>query len=328
MPKNDPKPIKSANSLSGAKPVPWWLIAIALVLVLFVLAAVAVMVAFPSNEGGTSGIPSILPQSGIAIIPLKGEISNESSGGGLGSSASLTANDIVDMIDEAENDSSVGAIFLDIDSPGGEVVASKQIVYRIRESKKPVYSYINSVGASGAYYVASATKYIMADEDSITGSIGVISIGYNLEGLLKKIGVEAEVLKVGKYKDMGSPYREMTQDENAILQEILEQAYRNFRANVLEFRKEKLTYSQLDSVADGRILTGRQAYNKGLVDELLTRQEAIDKAAELAGIKNPNNVQYGQTEFSVYDLFFSSGKSFGSGFVSSLQVENAPPKIS
>ena|SRR3989344_850228 len=327
MPKNDPKPIKSANSLSGAKPVPWWLIAIALVLVLFVLAAVAVMVAFPSNEGGTSGIPSILPQSGIAIIPLKGEISNESSGGGLGSSASLTANDIVDMIDEAENDSSVGAIFLDIDSPGGEVVASKQIVYRIRESKKPVYSYINSVGASGAYYVASATKYIMADEDSITGSIGVISIGYNLEGLLEKIGVKASVMKVGQYKDMGSPYRDMSADENELLQEILNQAYNNFRANVLEFRKDKLAPATLDSVADGRILTGTQAREKNLVDELLTRQQAIDRAAELSGITDPQIVAYGQKEFSIYDLFFASGKSFGNGFISSISAQNAPPSI-
>ena len=322
MPKDSFKGQKPMQ-LAPSQALDWRIIAIIGVVALIFLSLVFIIIAMPSAEGSNA---LTLTGNGIAIITLKGEITNESSGG-FGSTAQ-TANGIVDLIDQAEKDSSIGAILLDIDSPGGEVVASKQIVYKIRASKKPIYSYINSVGASGAYYVAAATKYVMADEDSITGSIGGISIGYNLEGLLKKIGVEAEVLKVGKYKDMGSPYREMTQDENAILQEILEQAYRNFRANVLEFRKEKLTYSQLDSVADGRILTGRQAYNKGLVDELLTRQAAIDKAAELAGIKNPNNVQYGQTEFSVYDLFFSSGKSFGSGFVSSLQVENAPPKIS
>ncbi len=320
---------KTARRPAAEEPVPakkpfdWKPIAIVAGIAFILIIAVFIALALNYSKNGTTYTP--LGANGIAIIPLKGEISNEQQGG-LGST-SYTANDMVDLIDEAEKDPSVGAILIDIDSPGGEVVASKEIVHKIRDSKKPVYSYINSVGASGAYYIAAATSYIMADEDSITGSIGVISIGYNLEGLLEKIGVKADVLKVGKYKDMGSPYRGMTPDENELMQAILGQAYSNFRANVLEFRKGKLTAVQLDRVADGRILTGRQAYEKNLVDELMPRQKAIDRAAELAGIKNPKTISYSQKEFSLYDLFFSSGKSFGSGFVSSLNVSSAPPKI-
>ncbi len=291
-------------------------IALLLIALLGIAAIILVLPPLQNTAAGGAYVPN-----GVAIIPLKGEISNGDSGDG------ASANSVVEMIEQAENDPAVGAVFLDIDSPGGEVVASKLIVYKVRESKKPVYSYINSVGASGAYYIASASKYIMADEDSITGGIGVISIGFNLEGLLEKLGIKASVLKVGKYKDIGSPFKGMTEDENRIVQEILEQAYGNFRANVLEFRKGKIAAAQLDSVADGRILTGTQALKANLVDELLTREKAIGRAAELSGIKSPNKIQYGEKEFSLSDFFFSSGKSFGSGIVSSLGAESAAPEI-
>ena len=302
-------------------PVSWKTAAILGISALFL---VAVLLALVSITVG--GLPALSPASGIAVIPLKGEISNEGSGV-LGGAAAPTANDIVALIDEAENDGSIGAIFIDIDSPGGEVVASKQIAYRLREAEKPVYSYINSVGASGAYYVAAASDYIMSDEDSITGSIGVVSISYNLEGLLEKIGVRANVFKVGEHKDMGSPFREMTYDENVLLMEILAQAYEGFRGDILEFRGGSLTAASLDRVADGRILTGRQAKQSGLVDELLTRSAAIERAAELAGIKEPELVHYGMRPPSIYDILFASGRSFGTGLVSSIGAEGQPPKI-
>ncbi len=290
-----------------------------LLVIFFVLIAVLWLVA----SGAGSGSPLILRPSGIAIIPLKGEITND-----VGSSfgAPLTANEIVEMIDEAEKSPDIGAILIDIDSPGGEAVASKQIVYRIREAKKPVYSYINSVGASGAYYVAASTAHIMADRDSITGSIGVISVIPNVEELLGKIGVKVNVLKEGEHKDLGSPFREMTPEDKAIFQSVLNQIYSDFKADVLAFRDGKLSRQQLEEIADGRILSGKQAFYAMLVDELVSsRKKAISRAAQLAGIERPHEVPYGKREFTFSDILFSAGDSFGSGFVKSLRISASAP---
>jgi len=259
-----------------------------------------------------------MPQ-GIAIIPLKGEISNN-----VGSfDSTLSSDKIVELIEEAESNPSVGAIFIDIDSPGGGVVASKQIVYKIRASKKPVYSYINSVGASGAYYVAAATDYIMADEDSITGSIGVISIVLNFQELLDNIGVKVTILKEGKFKAIGSPFAEFTEEEQEIFQGILTQVFIGFKEDILEFRSGKLSQSTLESVADGRILSGRQALESNLVDELLPKEQALNRAAELAGIKNPNYIYYEKTNLTFFDVLFESGRALGSGFVSSIRTSDS-----
>ncbi|MFH1391497.1 MAG: signal peptide peptidase SppA [Candidatus Diapherotrites archaeon] len=284
--------------------------------ILFILIVFAVILLFPI--GSDFGPPGFVAP-GIAIIPLKGEITNST-----GSfSADLSADEIVQMLDDADNDSSIGAILIDIDSPGGGVVPSKQIVYKVRSVKKPVYSYINSSGASGAYYVASATDYIMADEDSITGSIGVISMILNFEKLFDDLGIGVTVLKEGEFKAIGSPFKELSEDEESILQSILIQIYEGFKEDVLEFRGDKLTRSQLDSVADGRILSGRQAFQKNLVDELLTKEQAVDRAAELAGIKEPIIITYGKKDLSFLELFFSSGQAFGQGFISSIKTSDS-----
>jgi len=285
-------------------------------IILFILIVFAILLLFPI---GTDFEPTGFVAPGIAVIPLKGEITNIT-----GSfSADLSADEIVQMLDDADNDSSIGAILIDIDSPGGSVVPSKQIVYKVRSVKKPVYSYINSSGASGAYYVASATDYIMADEDSITGSIGVISMVLNFEKLFDDLGIGVTVLKEGEFKAIGSPFKELSEDEESILQSILVQIYEGFKEDVLEFRGDKLTRSQLDSVADGRILSGRQAFQKNLVDELLTKEQAVDRAAELAGIKEPIIINYKKDDLSFLELFFSSGQAFGQGFISSIKTSDS-----
>src|SRR3989338_2598957 len=191
---------KKALSGSGLK----ILILIGGAFAFLLLLIIAVAILFPAAAGGA------YKAQGVAIIPLKGEIKKE---GGGAFAQTFTANEIISMIDEADKNPAVGAVFLDIDSPGGEVVASKQIAYKVHETKKPVYSYINSVGASGGYYAAAASDYIMADPDSITGSIGVISVMFNAEGLLEKLGLKATVLKEGGFKDTGSPFSELTAEK-------------------------------------------------------------------------------------------------------------------
>ncbi|GEM_PF-189364 len=288
---------------------------------LFALGLLSVFVLALFSGGPADGIAFDGKPNGIAIIPLKGEISND---GGGSLSGPLAADEIVQMIDDAQNSSDVGAILIDIDSPGGEVIASKQIVYKIRGSKKPVYSYIGSTGASGAYYVAAATSHIMADRDSITGSIGVISIVPNVAGLLEKLGIQMNVIKEGEHKDIGSPFREMTEGDRAIFQSVLSQIFENFKQDVLTFRSGKIGRAGLERIADGRILSGKQAYDAGLVDELvLTRAKAVARAGELANIKGPHEIPYGKRQFGLSDLLFSAGESFGSGLVKSLNISSS-----
>ena len=305
MPLKNPEKARNASGFGpfgGISPV---VILAAAALIVFIL----LLIVAASFSGGLEGYAS----PSIAIIPIKGEISNSDDGA---LSGTLSANEAIGFIDEADKDPRVGAIFLDIDSPGGEIVASKQLAYKVHDAKKPVYAYINSVGASGGYYIAAASDYVMADEDSITGSIGVISILLNVQELMQKIGVKATVLKEGNLKDMGSPFKEPTADENAVFEKILSQAFNNFKRDVLSFRQGKLSPSMLDEIADGRVLTGRQAFDANLLDGLTTREKALQKSAELAGLKNPGHIQYGRRELSFSDLFFSAGKSFFSGAMS------------
>jgi len=277
-------------------------------LILLVLLALILSLAFSSSFSGLSGE--------IAVISIKGDIVSSSDS----FSASMTSKDIAAKIKEADSDPFIKAIFLDIDSGGGSVVATKEIVYAVREANKPVVSYIGEVGASGAYYIAAASDFIVADEDSLTGSIGVISISANLKGLLEKLGIKMEVLKEGEFKDMGSPYKELTEDEEQLLNEILLQASTNFKQDILDFRKDKLTEQKFYSVADGRIISGRKALEVGLIDLTGTRNQAIDKAAELAGITGePTLREFTQPQADLLSLMAKSGYSFGTGFISAVR---------
>ncbi len=281
-------------------------------LALLVLLVLFLVFSFPSS--------SIL-QKEVAIIPLKGEISSESSGG-FGSTY-YSSQEIVDLLEDAKNDPAIGVIFLDIDSGGGSVVASKQIVYKVREVKqtKPVVSYIGEVGASGAYYVASAGNYIISDADSITGSIGVISIVPNVQELLEKIGVKVEIIKAGKFKAAGSPFEELSDEERQMIESIIQDTFVQFKSDVLSFRQPKLSPQVLDRVADGRILSGRQALSLNLVDELLPREQAIEKAARIGGITGkPVTQAYSKPALSIFDLFLLGGQAFGQGLRQSVSV--------
>ncbi len=263
----------------------------------------------------TSGENLSLSLSGkLAVIPIKGEIGSTDA-----LRDAVSAEHVVEDLEEAENDSSIQGIFLDIDSPGGSVVPTKQIVYKIREIEKPIVAYVGETGASGAYYIAAASDYIMADEDSLTGSIGVISLVPNLEGLLEKIGAKMQVFKEGENKAFASPFTEMTEEQRAIMQGLLSDIYGKFKSDVLSFRKGKVKVRLFNELADGRVLSGRQALDAGLIDATGTRKEALKKAAELAGIEGePELVKYGKKELSLVDFFMEAGSAFGGAFRQSL----------
>ncbi|MBS3063071.1 MAG: signal peptide peptidase SppA [Candidatus Diapherotrites archaeon] len=286
------------------------LVGLAAFLFLFGLALVlSLFVASTAGDGATLSFGKKL-----AVLPVKGEISSEKS-----VRDGVYADDLVEDLDKAEKDSTVAGIFLDIDSPGGSVVPTKQIVYKIRSLEKPVVAYIGEMGASGGYYIAASADYVVADEDSLTGSIGVISLLPNLQGLLEKIGVKMEVLKEGENKAIASPFTELTADQRKIMQGLLSDVYAKFKADVLAFRKGKVRLKLFDELADGRILSGRQALDAGLIDLTGSKEDALKKAAELSGIEGePELVKYEKKELSLLDFFMQAGSAFGYSFKNAL----------
>lgn len=202
---------------------------------------------------------------------------------------------------------SVKAIVLRIDSPGGGVVPSQEIhdaVKRVRDkNNKAVVASMGTVAASGGYYIAVATDRIIANPGTLTGSIGVIMELANVEGLLKKIGVQSVVVKSGRYKDIGSPFRAMGEEDRRILQTVMDDVHRQFIEAVAEGRSLDLADVRL--LADGRVFTGRQAKAAKLVDDLGDLQDAIKLAADLAGIEGEPKVVEPKKRFSLRDLIES-----------------------
>ncbi len=226
----------------------------------------------------------------IAIVEIKGVIT-QSSG-------------IIEEINQYQEDEGVKAIILRIDSPGGGVGPAQEIHREILKfklkSKKKVVTSMGSVAASGGYYIACASDLIIANPGTITGSIGVLMEFTNIEELFKKIGIKGVVLKSGEHKDIGSPFREMTPEEKRIIQEVIDNVHRQFVQAVAEGRK--MDREKVMQIADGRILTGEQAKQIGLVDQIGNLQDAIDIVAKMVGIEGKPNILYPKRRFSLWEL--------------------------
>ncbi len=190
---------------------------------------------------------------------------------------------IADVIKKAGENDNVKAIVLRVDSPGGSVVGSNEIYEALLELEKPIVVSMGEMGASGGYYISCAADQIMVNPSTLTGSIGVIAQMPNVKELMDKIGVEVNVIKSGKLKDEGSPFRPMTEEEKAIWQEIIDEAYDQFVTIVAEGRD--LPKDEVREIADGRIYTGLQAIELDLADEEGNLPDAIKLAAELGDIK-------------------------------------------
>ncbi|HBA26193.1 MAG TPA: signal peptide peptidase SppA [Nitrospinae bacterium] len=194
--------------------------------------------------------------------------------------------DIVRQIKKYREDSSIKGIVLRIDSPGGAVGPSQEIykeVLKTTERKKVVAS-MGGLAASGGYYIACAANKVFANPGTITGSIGVIMAFSHFEELMKKLGLKTTVIKSGKFKDAGSPVRELTEEEKKILQSVSDDIHGQFIEAVANGRNLKIEL--VKELADGRIFSGRQAKESGLIDELGTLEDAISYATKLAGIKD------------------------------------------
>ncbi|MBI5788626.1 MAG: signal peptide peptidase SppA [Candidatus Schekmanbacteria bacterium] len=194
--------------------------------------------------------------------------------------------DVLKQLDEYHKNDTVKAILLRIDSPGGGVAASQEIYQAVKkiteEGKQKVVVSMGSVAASGGYYIACAADSIIANPGTITGSIGVIMEFANIEELIKKVGVKTTVVKTGPHKDLGSPTREMTPEDLAVMQEMIDDVYDQFLQAVSEGRDMEI--EQIKPLADGRIYSGRKAKELGLIDDLGNINEALEVTAQMAGI--------------------------------------------
>jgi len=259
-------------------------------------------------------------QNKIAVITVDGVItSHEFDGSG---------NSMVDVIqaqlDRAADDKRVKAVILRVDSPGGEVLASDEIYKAIRAFEtdepddhgkpgrkgKPVICSMGSLAASGGYYISSGCRWIVANELTITGSIGVIMHGWNYRGLMDKVGVAPMTFKSGKFKDMLSGERapsEIPPEERAMVQGLIDETYGKFKdvvadgrsaAHELNKKSGKMLADNWEDFADGRVVSGKQALELGLVDQLGDFDDTVDRAMEIAHLKSANLVEYRER----YDL--------------------------
>jgi len=236
---------------------------------------------------------SHLPVGGdrIALVAVEGTITD--------------ARDIVAQLHRYRDQPNVKAVVLRIDSPGGAVAPSQEIYTEVlklrRETGKLVVASLGGVAASGGYYVAAATDRIVANPGTITGSIGVIMQIPNLGGLLEKVGIRATIIKAGRYKDLASITRDLTEPERQILQGVMDDVHSQFIEAVATGRR--MDRAKVEPLADGRIFSGRQALALGLVDELGDLADAVDRAARLVGITGrPRIVQERRSRFSLWDL--------------------------
>ena len=215
----------------------------------------------------------------IALIRIEGPI--------------LDSRATVDELETYGDDPLVKAIVLRLDTPGGGVAPSQEIynaVKRVRLDKhKTVVASMGNVAASGGYYIAVASDRILANPGSLTGSIGVVMQLANLENLMNKIGVKNIVIKSGRYKDVGSPFRMMGEEDRHLLQSVLDDAHRQFIEAVATGRS--LDAADVEALADGRIFTGQQAKDVLLVDDLGDLTDAVKLAADMSGLQSPPVVE-------------------------------------
>lgn len=289
---------REQSSSSPADPVPggrrkrplfWGLLGGCLLL--FILMTVASAAIAYWSRGTT---PNFSLHNSIAVVTIEGEIWESRS--------------IVEALEDYAADRRVEAIIVRIDSPGGAIVPSQEIysaIMRLREeTDKPIVASMAGLAASGGYYIAAACDRIVANPGTITGSIGVIAQWLNYEGVLEWARITPVTITSGTMKDVGSPFREMSPEEREYFQSLLGAMHEQFIDAVHQARSDTLSRDQLVEIADGRVYTGEQAVEIGLVDDLGTMWDAIDIAADMAGLEDPDVIWPRPRTPTFFEIFF------------------------
>jgi len=246
-----------------------------------IMVVVAIMIFIPL-------VTMITGPTTVAVIPIYGQIGY----GASNENITVAHPDIFNqMMDDAINDPSIGAIVLDINSPGGSPVAAEEMLKKVNSSQKPVIARISDTGSSAAYMVASGADEIVASPSSWVGSIGVILTLADLSDYYQKQGIDIYSITGGKYKDMGADYRDLTPEERAMLQKMVDEEYDYFISIIAENRNLSLDY--VKSIAEGKPYTGKQGLDVNLVDYLGGKEYAIELAANKTHLTNYRVYDYG-----------------------------------
>lgn len=239
-----------------------------IILVIVILFFVTLLLPFLINP------PSIGPK--VAVLDITGIITKSDA--------------TIKLIHTYRDDSNVKAIVLRINSPGGSVAPVQEIHRELTKLEKPIVASMGGSAASGGYYIACAANTIVANQGTLTGSIGVIMQFIKVKGLYEKVGLEQQVIKSGQFKDAGSMFRDLTDEDKAVLQSTVDDVYNQFVDAIHEARKEHLTRDQIINLADGRIYSGNQALEHKLIDQIGNLQDAIVVAGKLGNIEGKPKV--------------------------------------
>lgn len=286
-------------------------LAILLMLVLIsIIAVVDISTRVETKKSLNIGRDMIKTGPGVAIVRIDGPIELTGPESFMGRPSGAEA--VVKRLAELENDSSIKAVVLRINSPGGTVAATQEIYQKVLEVRKKniiVVASMGDIAASGGYYIASACNYIVANYGTITGSIGVIAYSPNLKNLMDKFGIKMNVIKSGKYKDILSTHRDMSDEERIMLQEMIDSSYHKFVSDIA--RGRNMNQNDIYPVADGRVMNAETALKYKLIDQLGTFNDSIAKAKELAGLDADAPVY--EEQVSPFNEILGSMNSFFSG---------------
>jgi protease-4 len=268
-----------------------WFLGILGVLALLAIGFTLLIVSFISSSSERTETLTIGSGDRIAVIDLRGEITS--------------SEDVVRQLKKYRGNSGVKAIVLHIDSPGGGVVASQEMYEEVRKTRdggKPVIVSMGSLAASGGYYVSCGATRLVANRGTLTGSVGVISEFLQVKDALEKLGISLKTIKAGKLKDAGSPTKKMTEEDQTYFQSLMDDVHRQFMDVVA--RERRMSAEKVRELADGRVFTGEQAVELGLVDTLGTFEDAVKIAAGIAGISGEPSIVRERRRQPWWDLMF------------------------
>lgn len=231
------------------------------------------------------GSTGLFGSTSVAVIPIYGEISY----GNNGTNQVITPDEFQKAITEADNDPSVGAIVLDINSPGGSTVASNEMMEMVKNTSKPTVAWIGESGTSGAYLVASACDKIITTNSSMIGNIGAIITLTDLSKYYNNTGINTYSIKSGEYKDIGADYRNLSPNETKMLQKIVDHDADNFKIEIAKNRK--LSKSYINNISNGEIYDGSEAKDKKLVDKIGSKKDAIEYGRKMGNLSSNYEVK-------------------------------------
>lgn len=266
----------------------------------------------------TSGVSAIV--GNVGLIEINGPILLEEDG----MSFSPSAKDIAKNIKTFADSPNIKAIRIDITSPGGSVSAAETILSSLDYAKskgKKIVVFMREIAASGGYYVSVPADYIIASRGTITGSIGVIVSTINLKGLFEKIGIKPYTFKSGEFKDILSPYRDISEPEKKLIQKIVDTYYKRFIEVILKYRGDKIKKEELMKIADGRIIIETEALETKLIDEVGDESTVEETLKKLTGDSSINYVKLPKSKNIIRELLRSISQNFG---INSLNFEKYP----